>query len=74
MLLGNREERWFKEDVGKVLIKLVNPFLHGSLRKYRSIQADTVARAMIQFAKESKPGIHVIESDEIQGTGELVSW
>ncbi|MFH1295983.1 MAG: NAD(P)H-binding protein [Bacteroidota bacterium] len=71
MLLGNREERRFGEEVGKAFFKLVNPFLHGSLRKYRAVSAETVALAMIRCARESRPGIHVLESDEIQRSRQI---
>ncbi|NQV02699.1 MAG: hypothetical protein HQ542_08645 [Bacteroidia bacterium] len=55
MLLGNREEKGFGEDVGKVLSKLVNPLLFGSLKKYQAIHAETVAAAMIQCALSPNP-------------------
>ncbi len=74
MLLGDREEKRFMEDIGKIISKLVNPFLFGSLRKYRAIYAETVATAMINCARESNPGVHVLESDEIQRVGEQINW
>jgi len=69
LLTGNRKENRMGEDIGKVLSGLVKPFLLGSLRKYRAIRAETVARAMINCARESKQGIHVLESDEVQKIG-----
>lgn len=69
MLLGDRQERRFGEAAGQVVFKLIWPLLIGPLMKYRAIHADTVARAMIRCARESKPGVHVLESDEIERTG-----
>ncbi len=69
MLLGKRTEHRFGENLGKIISKIISPFLFGSLRKYRAIQAETLACAMIACAKSSQPGIHVLESDEIERTG-----
>jgi len=73
MLLGDRQEKRFGETIWKILSGLFSPFLFGSLGKYRAIRADYVARAMIRCALASKPGIHVLESDEIQRLAELGS-
>lgn len=72
MLLGKRDENRFGEDVGKILANIAHPFMFGSLRKYRAIHAESVARAMIRCARESKPGIHILESDEIQRLGNMI--
>jgi uncharacterized protein YbjT (DUF2867 family) len=69
VLLGKRTESRPAESVAKVAMQLYSPFFLGSIRKYRPIRAGTVARAMIACAKRSFPGIHVLESDEIEETG-----
>ncbi|MFH1161186.1 MAG: NAD(P)H-binding protein [bacterium] len=73
MLLGKRPEQRFGESIGKIISKIFSPFLFSGLRKYRAIQAETVARAMIACAESSQPGIHVLESDEIERAGGRVN-
>lgn len=63
LLLGNRAEIRVGEKVGEVFMQIFNPFLAGNLKKYRSIKADDVAKAM--NVAENK-GIHIYLSDEIQ--------
>jgi len=65
MLLGKRQEFRFGEMVGKALMLAFNFMLVGKLRKYRGIQAVSVASAMVRLAKENSKGIVVIESDQI---------
>ena len=47
-------------------MKAFQPFLRGSIRKFRAIKASDVARAMVINALHAAPGIHVLESDGIQ--------
>ena len=64
LLLGSRAESRPGEKVGEVVGKLIAPLLVGGLRKYRPIEADAVAAAMVYVATHDvAPG--VIESDEI---------
>ncbi|HET6994968.1 MAG TPA: NAD(P)H-binding protein [Chitinophagaceae bacterium] len=65
-LLGHRKENRPGETIGKVIMKATSPFLLAGLRKYRPIHAKLVARAMINVAKENRPGIFVYEYDEIK--------
>ena len=46
-------------------MRVINPLLFGSLKKYRSIKVEAVAEAMLQQAKEAASGIHIYQSDEI---------
>jgi hypothetical protein len=69
LLLGERDEERMGEKAGAVLAKVINPFLIGGLKKYRVIQANTVARAMLAISLESKKGVHVLPSDVIQEMG-----
>lgn len=67
MLLGPRKEFRLGENIGKVAMKMFAPFMFGSLKKYKAIEAETVALAMIKAANQ--PGakaINVYESDEIE--------
>ncbi|MCU0362413.1 MAG: NAD(P)H-binding protein [Bacteroidales bacterium] len=65
LLLGERDEKRFGENAGKVLMKIFGIFLTGSFRKFRAIEAHDVARAMIKLLSE-RSGKEFFESDEIQ--------
>ena len=69
LILGERDEKRPGETVGAVLLKISNLFLTGRLRKYRAIEADTIANAMIRLAK-AKPNEQIVNSDSIQKLGE----
>jgi hypothetical protein len=43
----------------------LNLTLFGPLRKYRSIPAETVAKAMVAAAKQEKRGTWIYEYDEM---------
>lgn len=66
LLLGKRNERRFGEGVGIALDAVLKFILVGSLRKYRGIQANDVAKAMIRLA-ETGDGTSVVESDKLVG-------
>jgi len=66
LLTGNRVETRFAEGIMQRLSKIINPLLVGSLRKYRSIAATTVAKVMTDLSKSDLKGIYVYESDDIQ--------
>lgn len=70
LLLGQRNEQRFGEQIGAAVAKLVNPLLQGGMKKYRAIQAETVAWAMLQTSLEKLDGVNVYESDAIQVKGE----
>ena len=71
LLLGNREEFRLGERVGAAASRLISPLLIGSLRKYKPIQGETVARAMIHAAENNLTGVHIYESDQIAELGAL---
>jgi uncharacterized protein YbjT (DUF2867 family) len=48
------------------LIKLIDPLLTGSLKKYRSIPAGVVARAMFNESIKKQEGVFVHPSDKIK--------
>ncbi|MCX7551228.1 NAD(P)H-binding protein [Xanthomarina sp. F2636L] len=62
---GNRSEKRFGESVAKLLMKFVNPFLLGSLSKYKSIHPISIVKCMVFLANNSYPTI-LIPSDEIK--------
>ena len=45
---------------------LTNALLHGSLRRYRSIPGETVARAIVALAGRSDSGVQIHENDAIR--------
>jgi uncharacterized protein YbjT (DUF2867 family) len=70
LLLGDRAEHRGGERFWGILMKGLNPLLQGSLYKYRSIQGDTVAAAMIHAANvPSEPGVHVYEGKRMAEIG-----
>jgi uncharacterized protein YbjT (DUF2867 family) len=66
LLLGERSESRAGEKYGEFILKCLTPFLQGSLKKYRPIQAQNLAAAMVEMAKVELKGIHIFESDQIQ--------
>jgi len=66
ILIGHRQEGRVAETILAGLMKVVNPLLVGSLKKYRSISANTVALAMFKQSLTNTPGIFTYESDEIE--------
>ena len=66
MLLGKRKELRLAEGAAKILMKITGPVFMGKLKKYRGIQAEDVAAAMVIIAV-SEPSKRVIfESDEVR--------
>ncbi|MCK5702241.1 MAG: oxidoreductase, partial [Cyclobacteriaceae bacterium] len=71
LLLGHRREQRIGEQFGASLAKVINPMLIGGIKKYRAIQAEVVARAMINVSGKHMKGIHVLQSDVIQEFGQI---
>ncbi len=65
MLLGKREEFRFLEETAKLLIKPAGFMFRGKLRKYRPIEAETLAAAMVNLAN-TDTGKIFFESHEIE--------
>lgn len=66
LLLGERDEHRLGERAWQLLMQPAAPLMLGPLRKYRPIEADAVAAAMVAAAQVRTPGVHVYESDELQ--------
>jgi uncharacterized protein YbjT (DUF2867 family) len=69
MLLGDRKEIRFGEIIGKVVMQAISFLFIGSLKKYKAIQATTVAQAMVKQSKTAPKGVIVLLSDKIQTIG-----
>ena len=67
MLLGNREEFRAGEYFGIVMYKLLSWLFVGSLKKYKAIHVNTVAKGMFKAAQTDKSGINIYLSDKIDG-------
>ena len=51
LLIGARNEMRLGEFIGqKIFPNFIDPFLMGSIRKYRSIKGDTLAKAMVNLS------------------------
>ena len=65
LLRGPREELRPAELAGRVLSPVADLFLNGKYTKYRSIKAETMARAIIGLTKEKAAGRFVFEHEAI---------
>lgn len=65
---GKREEKRVGEWIFKQLFGLFNLLLVGPMEKYRSIEPETIAKAMVWLANHDYDQIR-IESDEIERIG-----
>jgi len=68
LIKGFREEQRIGEAVGAIVMSIAQAFLIGKYRKYRAIEADTIAKAMHRLA-QSKPNLRILESDQIEELG-----
>ena len=73
ILLGKRSEFRFGEKIGQSLISFFAFLLIGKREKYRPVEAELVAKAMVQAAIESKPGITIYEFEAIREKAKLLS-
>lgn len=69
LLLGNRKEVRVGELIGKVVMKGLGFLFIGPLKKYKAIEAETVAKAMVKAALQANKGKRVFQSDEIASLG-----
>jgi uncharacterized protein YbjT (DUF2867 family) len=65
-LLGDRGERRGGEQIGITAAALLQPLLVGGLRKYRSIPAQTVGRALVHAMVQGEQGRFVYHFDQLQ--------
>jgi uncharacterized protein YbjT (DUF2867 family) len=66
LLTGDRKEGRFAERLAIGIFKFIDPLLIGSLKKYRSIPAKTVAQAMYKQSLLKKEGVFIHLSDQIK--------
>ena len=54
------------EGIATLAAPLTNALLHGSLRRYRSIPGETVARVIVALAGRNDSGVHIHENAAIR--------
>ena len=72
LLLGNRNEDRFGENFAKVFMKIFGFLFVGGLKKYKAIEAETVAKAMVTVANGNFTD-SVFESDQIFEIGKSIT-
>jgi len=64
LILGERAEQRWAEGVSKAVMPwAVDPLLRGGWRKYHSIAAETIARALVARSKADFGGVEILEYD-----------
>ncbi len=71
VLLGERSEHRAGEKLAAAVLRGVGKAMVGPLEKYRGIEADAVAAAMVRLCGEGRVGVHVYESDAVAALGAL---
>ncbi len=66
LLTGNRIEKRPMERFAVMAMNIINPMLRGNLKKYQSIKAETVARAMVIQYSKNLDGTFCYPSDKIK--------
>jgi uncharacterized protein YbjT (DUF2867 family) len=59
LLVGKRKEYRPAEKIATVMVKIIDPFLIGSYKKFRSMPVDKLAKAMVSVSKNpaGKPNV-----------------
>lgn len=70
LLLGERNENRFGEHIAQYIGKGLNFLTGGLVFKYKPVEAEIVARAMIRASQNMKKGVHVYPSSDIQQMAE----
>jgi len=65
-ITGKRKEKRTGEYFGLIFMSIINPLLIGPLKKYKSVSALAIAKAMMHFASLNEAGNHILLSDEIK--------
>ncbi len=72
VLLGERNENRFGGQLAGKIGRVFDRLTGGLLSKYRPIEADVVAKAMVSAAQGLKPGEHVYPSHWLQGLADEI--
>ena len=66
LLTGDRAEARTGEQIAEAVLRLARPLLVGPLTNLRPTPAKDVAAALITFAAERAPGVHVHDPEQIR--------
>jgi len=66
LLTGRTRKKRLGERVFAVIMKVINPFLMGGLKKYKSIEGAAVASAIYNQSLKDKKGVFVYTTDKIK--------
>ncbi|NUO00917.1 MAG: NAD(P)H-binding protein [Saprospiraceae bacterium] len=72
VLLGERNENRWGEQWAAKIGRRIDALTGGLLSKYRPVEAEVVAAAMVSVAQQFEPGIHVYPSHYLQQLSEQV--
>lgn len=70
LLLGERNENRWGEEAAAKIGRVLNKVLGGLLMKYKPVEADIVAKAMVQAAQKLQSGVHYYPSNYLQELAE----
>jgi uncharacterized protein YbjT (DUF2867 family) len=65
LLLGSRNESRPLETISQYLMRVLNVFFIGPLKKYKAIPGSTVAKAMLKTSLLNEPGTFTYQNDMI---------
>jgi uncharacterized protein YbjT (DUF2867 family) len=65
LLVGKRKEFRIAEKIASMVMKIIDPILTGSSKKYRSMPADKLAKAMVSLSKNPAGKASVLYFPEI---------
>lgn len=63
---GERDEQRMLEKIGLVVFKAIQPLFFGPLKKYKIINAETIAQAMVNLANTKSNSDVIITSNDIE--------
>ena len=69
LIFGERKDTRILENISSAIFSVIQPLFFGPIKKYKRINAETIAEAMVKNAINSTAGKHILESDEIQNIG-----
>ncbi|MCC6570677.1 MAG: oxidoreductase [Chitinophagales bacterium] len=65
LIMGERQEKRFGEQIAQKFSPVFNALMLGPLTKYKSIDAQQIAKAMLHYAKSDAKGTIRHENDEL---------
>ncbi|MEM5567141.1 NAD(P)H-binding protein [Psychroserpens sp. AS72] len=69
LIEGDRNETRTLEFLGLTVLKVIQPLFFGNLKKYKIVNAETIAQAMIELANGTTHSEVIITSDYINAIG-----